>query len=53
MTSIRPNVSGRERNTRRSTPSVQRSELPKSKSTPCSIEYEYLSELCCAVLYKT
>ena len=40
MTSIRPNVSGREQSIRRNTPSVRRSEFDKSKSTLCNVKYD-------------
>ena len=53
MTSIRPNVSGREQSIRRNTPSVRRSEFHKSKSTLCNVKYDPFPELCCAVLYRT
>ena len=53
MTSIRPNVSGREQNIERGTPSVKRSEPRQSKSTLCNTYYEAFSKFVCPVLHTT
>ncbi len=52
MTSIRPNVSGREQNQVASN-SVVEATVPCQKSTLCKIYYETFSKFICPVLHTT